>query len=599
MSLFHKRAGHTGRGMFLYYPGFSARTPFKRSAITFLLDACSGADVSALLYERGLADFADRNDVILSFPEPTSRLWNFSLSASMEDDVAAFAQFQAAMTTPDESPLETDATGIPTANAMLRSWHPMNDVKYVVGAGSGASMAFTLGAAFPDNIASILTIGGELCPEALGKAVSSPVPVSMVDGGARAAEYFLRANEAELADANERRRVYRNAANPSQCVVLAGNGSERADGERANAGDPRSGFNLLDADLLQKTWDRMFSKVRRVNSGAHGDCERRMSLSCADFDLSLDDVSLDGAPHTWFTHVPDSVRERADALHPLLIFFHGGSDNPAEAAEMSKFHEIGEAEGFVTIYPWGTNRCSWNSDMDPEREDDVGFAAALIRYAAGKYPIDPGRVYLSGFSNGAAMAQAVALAHPELVAAICPIDSNWPGDRFHPSAVDWRDVRPFAIGMEKKAAYDWRMPVWYTYGSRESAYPVYDGSTQQHQYDFWKTYNNIGIVPTPPRERPDPCGCGVPGDVSEKIAPSRAHPRHEYDVQRFFSRDERGQSMNLYNFVAMRDKGHDVAPMDAFLGWSYVSRFRRKADGSLELTENDERARSEPNGNER
>jgi poly(3-hydroxybutyrate) depolymerase len=585
MSLYRKRVGSAGRGMFLYYPGASARTPFKRSAITFLLDACSGADVSALLFERGLAEFADRNDVILSFPEPTSRLWNFALSGGMDDDVAAFALFQAAMNTPDESPLETDATGIPTVNAMLRSWHPMNDVKYVVGVGSGASMAFTIGAAFPDNVAAMLTIGGELCAEALCKAVSSPVPVSIVDGGARATEYFLRANGAELADANGRRRVYRNAANPSQCVVLGGGGNPRAD------------ISLLDADLLQKTWDRMFSCVRRVNTGAHGDCERRMSLGRAGFDFALDDPSLDGAPHTWFTHVPERVRERPDARHPLLVFFHGGSDNPAEAAEMCKFHEIGEAEGFVTMYPWGTNRCSWNSDMDPEREDDVGFAAALIKYAAGKYPIDPGRVYLSGFSNGAAMAQTVALAHPELVAAICPIDSNWPGDRFRPSPVDWRDVRPFAVGMEKKTERDWRMPVWYTYGSREPAYPVYDGSTQQYQYDFWKMYNNVAIAPTPPRERSDPCGCGVPGDESETIAPSREHPLHEYDVQRFFSRDDK--PMNLYNFVAMRDKGHDVAQMDASLGWSYVSRFRRMTDGSLELTENDERARSEAYGTDK
>jgi pimeloyl-ACP methyl ester carboxylesterase len=277
-----------------------------------------------------------------------------------------------------------------------------------------------------------------------------------------------------------------------------------------------------------------------------------------------------------------------------MVFFHGGSDNPAEAAEMSKFHEVGEAEGFITIYPWGSNRCSWNSDMEADREDDVAFIAALIKYASGEYPVDPGRVYLSGFSNGAAMAQTVALAHPELVAAICPIDSNWPGDRFHESAVDWRDVYPYANGMRVKARRDWRIPVWYTYGSREPAYPVYDGSTQQHQYDFWKLYNNIEIRATPSRDRPDPCGCGVSGDVSETIAPSKAHPRHEYDVQRFFSRDN--PSLNLYNFVAMRDKGHDVAPMDAYLGWAYVSQFRRTVGGALELMENDELARSETHG---
>jgi Poly(3-hydroxybutyrate) depolymerase len=584
MSLFYKTVGTDGRGMFVYYPGECSRTPFKRSAITLLLDTCSESDVNNVLYGKGFAEFANRNDVILSFPVPPSLGWNFSMEDGVEDDVSDFALFQTAIMSRDETPLETDAKGIPTVRAMLRSWHPMNDARYVVGVGSGASMAFTLGARFPDNIAGILTIGGELCVEAFEKAVYSPVPVSMISGGKRAADYFIRANEAKKTEENRRRAVYKNPVNPLQCAVLVGEGADMM-------ADRCTTIDSLNADLMQKVWDRMFSAVRRVNTGAHGDCEPRMSLSRSGIEFTIDDSCLDGTPHTWFTHVPAFIKRKPDARYPLMFFFHGGSDNPAEAAEMSKFHEIGDIEGFITIYPWGTNRCSWNSDMDPTREDDVAFIAALIEYATRKYPVDPGRVYLSGFSNGAAMAQAFALAHPELVAAICPIDSNWPGDRFRPSAVDWREVRPFAIGMRLKIDRDWRIPVWYTYGSREPAYPVYYGSTQQHQYDFWKAYNNIEVRPTPSLDRPDPCGCGVPGDESETIAPSKVHPRHEYDVQRFFSRDK--PSLNLYNFVAMRDKGHDVAPMDAYLGWAYVSQFRRSVDGALELTGNDEHARSD------
>lgn len=569
--LFHRTVGPAGRGMFLYYPGESPRTPYKRSAVTFLLDACSETVVKDLLWNEGLAKFAERNEAILSFPEPRPGGWNFAMDGGREDDVAAFALFQAAVASPDDAPLETDATGIPTVRAMLRSWHAMNDVRYLVGAGSGASMALTLAACFPDNIAGILTIGGELCAEALEKAAYSPVPASLVSAGGRAAEYFIRANGADMTEEDGRRSVFKSPVNPAQCVVLA------AEGGTASGG--------ITGDLVRKAWDRMFSAARRVNTGAHGDCAPRTSPSRSGFVRAIDDTGLDGTPHTWFTHLPASVGRGSKTRRPLVVFFHGGSDNPEEAAEMSKFHEIGEAEGFVTIYPWGTNRCSWNSGMAPELEDDVAFIAALIERAKAEYPIDPGRVYLSGFSNGAAMAQAVALAHPELVAAICPIDSNWPGDRFRPSEIDWRDVRPFAVGMSRKRDRDWRMPVWYTYGSREPAYPVYAGSTQQHQYDFWKAYNNIEIKPTPPRESPDPCGCGVPGDESETIAPSKEHPSHAYDVQRFFSRDD--PPLNLYNFVAMRDKGHEVAPMDAYLGWAYVSRFRRRADGSLETATGD------------
>lgn len=33
--------------------------------------------------------------------------------------------------------------------------------------------------------------------------------------------------------------------------------------------------------------------------------------------------------------------------------------------------------------------------------------------------------------------------------------------------------------------------------------------------------------------------------------------------------------------VVMYDKGHEVAPMDAVLGWNYVRAFRRLSDGTL------------------
>ena len=137
------------------------------------------------------------------------------------------------------------------------------------------------------------------------------------------------------------------------------------------------------------------------------------------------------------------------------------------------------------------------------------------------------------------------------------------------------------VGMEKKRTFDYRMPVWYTYGGRELSYPVYNRSTQQKQYDFWKMYNHIPIRPTPDKAHPHPCGCGVPGDSAEQLHPSETHPEHTYDVQRFNT--EEPDRMNLYNYVVMLGKGHEIAPMDPELGWRYVSRFRRRADGSLRM----------------
>ena len=128
-----------------------------------------------------------------------------------------------------------------------------------------------------------------------------------------------------------------------------------------------------------------------LGTDAYGDMEPRMDFQGAGFEIFLEDTRLEEpvrTPHTWFTSVPRQVKEHPERKVPLMMFFHGASDNPAEAAEMSKFHELGEREGFITVYPWGTNRTQWNSSLeDPE--------AVCIRVRAAH----PGEKELPGIRN--------------------------------------------------------------------------------------------------------------------------------------------------------------------------------------------------------
>lgn len=338
-----------------------------------------------------------------------------------------------------------------------------------------------------------------------------------------------------------------------------------------------AGTDFPFADFYQD----FFKKIRRLNTGKFGDCAPRTDFDAVSFDSYIEDTSLgdqNGMPHTWFVHKP-----ARNGKLPVMFFFHGGSDNPMEAAEMSKFHELGEKEGFLTVYPWGSDTASWNCNYAPEGYDDVAYIHALIDWMKTHYPVDESRIYLSGFSNGAAMAQIYAMEYPEQIAGVCHIDSNWPGHRLGLAAVDPDDVIAFQKGKKRKEEFDYRMPVWYTYGTREPSYPVYRGCSQQLQYDFWKQFNNIPIVETPERENPHPCGCGVPGEVCETLVPSTQYPEHVYQVNRFYSGD--ADHLNLYNYVMMHDKGHEVAPSDPVLAWQYVKQFKRDKDKTIRKVE--------------
>lgn len=569
MRIFLKEMRSIGRSMYLYYPPGPRRTAFRRCAITVLRGDDALDSVHELL-EAGLSSLADQEQIILCFPNPENGHWNSDFQGD-QDDLAALQAMQGAMDRTDDTPLEMGYGGIPTLEAMSNAWHPMNDAKYLIGTGSGAHMALTFAACAPQQLAGVWSIGGVLCPDARARALPAPMPVVLHGSDRETQAHFVSVNRAERIDHghDSSHLVYANAANPLQRVVC----------------DPSDG--RFSGEALHTVWDEVFSRVRRTNTGAYGDVEPRMDLERAGFEIFLDDDQLEKkrkTKHTWFLHIPYSIKRNTQKI-PLMLFFHGGSDNPEEAADVSKFHELGEREGFITVYPWATNRIAWNSDMQPDQPDDVGFIVSLIRYLCTHFPVDPTRVYLSGFSNGAAHAQTVAMVHPELVAAICPIDSNWPGSRTGPTRVDYQQVVPMRLGLEKKQRQDYRMPVWYTYGTRELSYPVYRGCTQQHQYDFWKQYNNIEIRETPEQDHPHPCGCGVPGQVHEVLHPSARHAHHAYEVHRFYSRD--AEPLNLYNYVMMRDKGHEVAQMDPTLGWQYVRCFQRMPDGSLRYTPQD------------
>ena len=555
MPLFYKEFTNDHAGTFLYYPGTENRTPFKRRSITLIMNDATKDRVWKIIRDLHLERLSMENEIILSFPVSPQGGWS---RAPFEVCKHVFDVCQSGMNKSDDLPLLCNNFGIPTKDAMMSTWHPMNDTKYLIGIEDGADFALTMAMCTPANIAAILVDGG--VPKNGLPRVDSAMPICLINARDDVINYFRGVNGEGCESVYDGFKVSFPDYNPYQLTAT-----------------PIKEVHF-DAKLIDWVWNNIFVRVRRTNTCENGDIEPSMDIKNIGFEYHIHENILgDGKNHTWFIHSPQ--RDAPTNGWPLVMFFHGGSDNPAEAAEMSKLHELGEREGFITVYPWGTDCCGWNSSMDPHAENDVDFCERLMNYAIANYPVDPERVYLSGFSNGAAMAQTVALLNPEKVAALFHIDSNWPGKYGGYMAVSEMDITPFRLGFERKKEYDFRMPVWYTYGSREISFPVFRESTQQNQYDLWKRYNNVPVQSTPAQGEDSPIDCGVKGDVEEVIYPSKRHSKHKYKIERFFSDDP--EPLNLYNFVVMYDKGHEVAQMDAELGFNYAKQFRRKADGSL------------------
>jgi polyhydroxybutyrate depolymerase len=104
---------------------------------------------------------------------------------------------------------------------------------------------------------------------------------------------------------------------------------------------------------------------------------------------------------------------------PVVVDMHGYSEGAQVHQLHTLLHELGEEEGFVTIYPNGQGPVPrW--DAQPGSSDSVWFGELLDELEA-SLCVDTNRVYATGLSNGAFMTSTVVCDHADRIAAAAPV----------------------------------------------------------------------------------------------------------------------------------------------------------------------------------
>jgi polyhydroxybutyrate depolymerase len=113
---------------------------------------------------------------------------------------------------------------------------------------------------------------------------------------------------------------------------------------------------------------------------------------------------------------------------PLVLSFHGHFGTAREQAEVTGFDALSDRYGFIVVYPEGIER-SWNDGRPQDAgSDDVGFVKALIADLSARYPLDPKRIYATGFSNGGSFSEYLGCTLAAQIAAIAPVSGYLPVD---------------------------------------------------------------------------------------------------------------------------------------------------------------------------
>ena len=131
------------------------------------------------------------------------------------------------------------------------------------------------------------------------------------------------------------------------------------------------------------------------------------------------ELTFGGIQRTYLVHAPSGP------AGGLVINLHGAGATGAAQAAITNYDSAADALGLVVAYPDGIDQ-SWadgRGASTPDRQgvDDVGFLTALIGRLVRDYGIPPGRIFATGMSAGAFMANRLACDRADVIAAIAPV----------------------------------------------------------------------------------------------------------------------------------------------------------------------------------
>lgn len=269
-----------------------------------------------------------------------------------------------------------------------------------------------------------------------------------------------------------------------------------------------------------------------------------------------------GIAGVWYEYVPESFDPAKKT--PLVVSLHGGLMTGWGQCIYSSWSILAEREGFLCVFPNGHTNRFWQMQMFPTRDGtkppplagleipdpaptieentDCNFLLRLIRHMEEKYPVDRGRIYMQGMSNGSGMTQQFSRRYGYLLAgAAC-------------SAGSCR-LRPY-LDKDTRALLNQGGPlaVWESHPENNgygNADREAEARTVRESRYYWMRVNGCGPMP--------------------KI-------RIEGEANMAFYMD--GKAPYVFNDIKLRD--HGQALDEAFFYWDYLfAGTRRAEDGTL------------------
>lgn len=442
---------------------------------------------------------------------------------------------------------------------------------YVMGFGDGAKAGVLMTILYQSYLAAGAFAGDtEIDPLLLEKLASAPsdcdesilrsevaLPAYFCGPQSNALEYFKKAcHTGERYLSNGFARVFQEAARP--CTTFLNDEAQSEVWLSSCEDAEKLGFTAL--------IDKMCAFVegyRRWGGVGNGYIRRTVHAE-KELQMKKTECEIGGFKRFWYTYEPTAYKRKTQEKYPLIIAIHGFSCSGEFFAQHSCWHRVGEERGCIVVYPtaypykntpggsqglrpdnaatphWNASGYDGTLNTDPAGPDEIEFFRELLRITLEAYPeIDTERIYVSGHSNGGMMTQRLMRYLPEKFAGFAPV-----------GAMECRAARVPAPqdGIKRN--------VWYTIGEFDGAGCSLDGENGNT-----RTLEMIAEAN------------GIPFDLSRQYVSGP----YTHTIMR------NSQGVPLVRFTGVKNWPHTITPELCFMIYDeFFSRFRRKADGSLE-----------------
>lgn len=269
----------------------------------------------------------------------------------------------------------------------------------------------------------------------------------------------------------------------------------------------------MDVDgFLDSPYGEEFAKIARLRFSLEEDSQGEKAMAWYEAHGLRMKMHEDEDYYTrWMMLFPKDVVP--GRRYPLIIANHGGS-NSIETDEFSfGLPQIAGTEGFAVLYAQNTNA------------DRVEH---LLCSAMEKYPIDPERIYLAGYSQGGYQVTSTLLRMPGRFTAVGPCGN----DIFR----EWDNFNVPYTAEEYRALKEAMVPVIQIVGACEASsfVPVNDWSPRK---DWGRSVS--GVLYNDPRRNDDLDPTRIKGGhraFSDMPTPPEGRDKHEWMIERLNKR---------------------------------------------------------------